>query len=70
MHILYVDESGDPGIHRYGSPYFILSGLIVPEDEWLNYLDRLKDQKNRQDQNSPGILPANSKYDPLGIVRK
>lgn len=42
MHILYVDESGDPGIHRYGSPFYILTGLIVPQDEWSKYLDRLK----------------------------
>lgn len=42
MHIMYVDESGDPGIHQYGSPFYILSGLIVPQDEWSKYLDRLK----------------------------
>lgn len=42
MHIMYVDESGDPGIHQYGSPFFILSGLIVSQDEWQKYLDRLK----------------------------
>ena len=42
MHIMYVDESGDPGINHYGSPFYILSGLIVPQDEWSKYLDRLK----------------------------
>lgn len=42
MHIMYVDESGDPGIHSYGSPFYILSGLIVHQDEWSKYLDRLK----------------------------
>lgn len=42
MHILYVDESGDPGLHKYGSPYFILSGLIVADSEWNKYLSRLK----------------------------
>ncbi len=42
MHILYVDESGDPGIHKYGSPYFILSGLVVSQDEWQKYLERIK----------------------------
>jgi hypothetical protein len=39
---MYVDESGDPGIHKYGSPYFILSGLVVSQDEWQKYLERLK----------------------------
>lgn len=42
MHILYVDESGDPGIHKYSSEHFILSGLIVSQDNWQTYLDRLK----------------------------
>ena len=40
MHIMYVDESGDPGIHQYGSPYYILSGFIVPQVEWSKFLDR------------------------------
>ena len=35
MYLMYVDESGDPG--RYNgknTPHFILSGLIVPMEEW------------------------------------
>lgn len=39
---MYVDESGDPGIHKYSSPHFILSGLIISESEWKEYLSRLK----------------------------
>ncbi|WP_152605106.1 DUF3800 domain-containing protein [Phaeodactylibacter xiamenensis] len=31
MHFMYVDESGDPGLHKYGSPYYILSGLVFPK---------------------------------------
>lgn len=42
MHILYVDESGDPGIHQFGSPFFILSGLVIAQDDWTKYLNRLK----------------------------
>jgi hypothetical protein len=42
MHFLYVDESGDPGKHKYSSPHFILSGLIVSQDDWSLYLSRLK----------------------------
>jgi hypothetical protein len=42
MNILYVDESGDPGISEYGSKHFILSGLIVLQDDWPVYLSRLK----------------------------
>lgn len=51
MHILYVDESGDPGIHKYSSQHFILSGLIVSQDNWQTYLDRLKTfRKHIKDQ--------------------
>ena len=42
MYIMYVDESGDPGMHRHSSPHFILSGLIVHQDEWDKYLSRMK----------------------------
>ena len=42
MHLLYVDESGDPGTHKYSSPHFILSGLIISQDDWSLYLERLK----------------------------
>jgi hypothetical protein len=45
MNILYVDESGDPGISEYGSKHFILSGLIVSQDNWSVYLSRLKQLK-------------------------
>ena len=39
---MYVDESGDPGIHQHSSPHYILSGLIVSQDDWQKYLHRLK----------------------------
>jgi hypothetical protein len=39
---MYVDESGDPGTHAQSSPHFILSGLIISQDEWDKYLGRLK----------------------------
>lgn len=46
MFIMYVDESGDPGAYRRGisgnSPHFILSGLIVPVEDWNNCMERLK----------------------------
>jgi hypothetical protein len=42
MHILYVDESGDPGDNPYGSPFYILSGIVISQDEWQKYLERLK----------------------------
>jgi hypothetical protein len=39
---MYVDESGDPGTHPYSSPHYILSGLVVSQNEWDTYLIRLK----------------------------
>lgn len=42
MYIMYVDESGDPGIHPKSSPHFILSALIVAQNDWDKHLNRLK----------------------------
>lgn len=42
MYLMYVDESGDPGIHEYGSKHYILSGLVVSQSDWLTFLNRLK----------------------------
>jgi hypothetical protein len=39
---MYVDESGDPGLHEHSSPHFILSGLVISQDDWDKYLGRLK----------------------------
>jgi len=42
MYFMYVDESGDPGGHKHSSPHFILSALIVSENEWDKHLEKLK----------------------------
>ncbi len=39
---MYVDESGDPGTKGHASPHFILSGLVINQDDWDKYLNRLK----------------------------
>lgn len=41
MYLLYVDESGDPGLAGSPTSYFVLSGLVVHELRWSNYLDQL-----------------------------
>lgn len=45
---MYVDESGDPGqwdpdepASQQGTPYFILTGVILPAREWRNYLSAI-----------------------------
>lgn len=39
---MYVDESGDPGNSKYSSPHYILSGLILSDQDWKDCLSRLK----------------------------
>ncbi len=43
MYLMYVDESGDPGLHRFGSAHYILSGLIINQEDWSKSLQRLKE---------------------------
>lgn len=43
---MYVDESGDPGSSVYSSDHYILSGLIVNQEDWEKYLKRLKEFRN------------------------
>lgn len=42
MYLMYVDESGDPGRSKHSSEHFILSGLIISENDWNTYLSNLK----------------------------
>lgn len=34
MHLLYVDESGKSGPTDYTQPWYVLGGLILPEEDW------------------------------------
>lgn len=43
MYLMYIDESGDPGVTGHASQHFILSGLIVHQDDWDKYLGRLRE---------------------------
>ena len=36
---MYVDESGDPGNNTAQSDFFCLTGMVVHESEWRNFLD-------------------------------
>lgn len=46
MYLLYVDESGDSGKHITGitqnSKHYILSAIIISQDDWFMTLDKLK----------------------------
>lgn len=41
MYLMFVDESGDPGMAGSPTRYFALSGLVVHELRWLEALDHL-----------------------------
>lgn len=40
---MYVDESGDTGHNNSQAQYFVLSGIVLHEDSWLNMLSDLVD---------------------------
>ena len=41
MYLMYVDESGDTGLVNSPSPYFCLSGIVVHERRWRDFINRL-----------------------------
>lgn len=47
MYLMYVDESGDAGMHGSPSRYFVLSGLVLHELRWQETLERLLDFRRR-----------------------
>lgn len=55
MYLMYIDESGDPGVHA-NSPtrYFILSSIVFHELRWRDLLDNLVDFR-RHLRNSKGL---------------
>ena len=47
MYLMYVDESGDIGLSSSPTRYFVLTGLIIHETEWLNSLNQLINFRRR-----------------------
>ena len=43
MYIMYIDESGDSAVNNSPTEYFALSGLIIHELRWLDYMNQLVD---------------------------
>lgn len=50
MHIFFVDESGTPAKpgNSYRERYFVLSGLIIPEERWHNIRNQLLGLKRQK----------------------
>jgi hypothetical protein len=47
MYLMYVDESGDCGLVKSPTRYFILTGIVLHELRWHEYKDRLVDYRRR-----------------------
>lgn len=41
--LIYVDESGDPGVATGSSPYYILTGIIVDAADWKAFHNQIED---------------------------
>src|SRR5437868_7043701 len=41
MYLMYVDETGDSGLIGSPTAYFALSGIIVHESDWRQFIDTL-----------------------------
>ena len=83
---MYVDESGDVGMNRSPTKYFVLCGLVVHEIKWQEYLDELGAFRrsikidfglNQREEihasaliNTPGRLASIPKYKRLEILRR
>lgn len=86
MYFMYVDESGDSGVTPLSpTRYFVLSGLVIHETRWQDYLDqliafrrylkvrfgiRLRDELHASALiNTPGELAHIKKHERLEILR-
>lgn len=85
MYLMYVDESGDCGLLNTPTRYFVLTGLVVHELRWRQYLDQLVEFRRelrvscglrlREEIHaaamisSPGELVRIKRYDRLAIIR-
>jgi hypothetical protein len=85
MYLMYVDESGDPGIINSPTRYFTLSGVVIHEVHWQSVMDRVRNFRQRMRSafglqlreeihsarflTSPGALVRIPKHDRLAILR-
>ncbi len=85
MYLMYVDESGDPGLSGSPVQYFILSGMVIHELRWSTYFEQLVNFRRRMKAtyglrlsdeihayemiNRPGDLVSIKRYNRLAILR-
>lgn len=86
MFLMYVDESGDPGLTNSPCRYYVLSGLVVHELRWRAAMERIREFRLRmRDQyglklreelhsgrliNNPGPLVRIKRHHRLVIIRE
>jgi hypothetical protein len=86
MFLMYVDESGDAGLVNSPTRYFVLSGLVIHELRWSEYLNELiKFRRYLSEKytlrlreeihasafiNNPGPLVRIKRHDRLAILRE
>jgi hypothetical protein len=86
MFLMYVDESGDPGLAGSPCAYYVLSGLVIHETCWRPVLERILAFRRRmRDEhglklreelhaarfiNKPGPLVRIKRHDRLRIIRE
>src|SRR6185437_3361216 len=86
MYLMYVDESGDSGLINSPTRYFVLTGLVIHELRWRQYLEQIIDFRKRMKQlyslklreelhgaafiSHPGDLIRIKRYDRLAIIRE
>jgi hypothetical protein len=85
MYLMYVDESGDPGMTNSPTRYFTLSGLVINEGHWQSAMESVADFRQRMRSSfglklreeihsakfvtSPGPLVRIPEHDRLAILR-
>ena len=85
MYLMYVDESGDTGLDGSPTDHFVLTGFVVHEADWLDYLEGLVAFRRRMGAafglplraelhsshllTRPGALVRIAKNDRLTIIR-
>lgn len=47
MHLLFVDESGDPGYRNSPTRQYVLAGLLIPAADWWGLRQRLSSHRER-----------------------
>lgn len=86
MFLMYVDESGDPGLAGSPCRHYVLSGLVLHELRWRPVLERLLEFRRRMRDvyglklreelhaarmiNKPGALARIRRHDRLAIIRE